>query len=135
MRKRWFFEAQKQMNEQLNKRFTHRQTNFQIVTEDRVIESISTLNENAADDKLRNKDIMTLIVRHDSDDNVSAFIYELNYLQGWHVEPIDFWDKDWNDLSDDQKANYLQYKKIGFLSDVNRDHVEALYYSDSHKNR
>ncbi len=48
---------------------------------------------------------------------------------------IDFWDKDWEVLSLNEKAIYLNYRGINFLSDDNSATVEALYYSDSHKNR
>lgn len=48
---------------------------------------------------------------------------------------IDFWNKDWEVLSLNEKAIYLNYRGINFLSDDNLDRVEALYYSDSHKNR
>jgi hypothetical protein len=48
---------------------------------------------------------------------------------------INFWHKDWNDLTDSQKVDYLSYRGIQILADANRATVEALYYSDSHKNR
>ncbi len=51
------------------------------------------------------------------------------------LSDIDFWETPWNDLTDFQKCTYLSYKEIGFLGDLNRDMVMALYYSDSHKNR
>lgn len=48
---------------------------------------------------------------------------------------ITFWYKDWNQLTIDEKADYCVYKKIPFLSDNNREYVETLYYSESHRNR
>lgn len=48
---------------------------------------------------------------------------------------ITFWDKDWEDLTWDEKADYCNYKQIQYLAANNKGTVAALYYSDSHKNR
>jgi hypothetical protein len=57
---------------------------------------------------------------------------------------IKFWDKDWKDLTVEEKADYLSYRNIGMLpfedtKDADQrqllDRIKALYFSDSHKNR
>lgn len=48
---------------------------------------------------------------------------------------IDFWDKDWEQLSYNEQANYLNYKNIKYLAANNKGTVMALYYSDAAKNR
>ncbi len=43
---------------------------------------------------------------------------------------IDFWHKDWDELTDIEKTTYMSYKGIQFLGDSNRDLVKLQFIND-----
>ena len=50
-------------------------------------------------------------------------------------QDIKFWDKDWEDLTWDERADYCNFKQIEYLAANNKGTVATLYYSDAAKNR
>jgi len=44
------------------------------------------------------------------------------------------WEKEWDELTDEDKVHFLSYKGIGFLSSDNEFTVMALYMSERERN-
>lgn len=81
---KWFYPAQGEASEELRKQFESVTCNFQLISDDRVLENFQCVRKEG--EKRETVQVDVLIVRHGSDDNVSVLVYELKYLQGWKVE-------------------------------------------------